>query len=128
MPEFCSDPLWNTNLTWFSLRPDFTLCFHETALVYIPCAILWLLAPLQVYLGHWSSTRNVPWSPRTAARFGFMAALVVLSVADLVLELVFGLKGEDVTVAPVLAPVFWVGTSSVHLNFEFVAVTLFYSL
>ena len=34
--SFCLDPLWDSNLTWFTNDPDFTLCFHSTALVYLP--------------------------------------------------------------------------------------------
>ena len=67
---FCAGPLWSTRVTWNGrdAGPDFTPCFHKTALVpmesklkrtifkttsfkvYGPCAILWALAPLEQYL------------------------------------------------------------------------------
>ena len=41
---FCGgDPLWDINLTWYNDSPDFTTCFHQTVLVYIPSAYLLLL-------------------------------------------------------------------------------------
>ena len=42
---FCHDEFWNLNLTWYTDNPDFTLCFHSTALVYIPAVYLWLFLP-----------------------------------------------------------------------------------
>ncbi|XP_037545242.1 multidrug resistance-associated protein 1-like [Nematolebias whitei] len=50
--KFCSpnssDPLWDWNLTWHISNPDFTQCFQNTVLVWVPCLYLWICAP--VYL------------------------------------------------------------------------------
>ncbi|NXR75548.1 MRP1 protein, partial [Pycnonotus jocosus] len=34
------------NLTWYTEDPDFTLCFQNTVLVWIPCIYLWLCFPV----------------------------------------------------------------------------------
>lgn len=49
---FCAGPLWDLKVTWGGedAGPDFTPCFHKTVLVYAPCALLWILAPLELYL------------------------------------------------------------------------------
>ncbi len=48
--SFCPDSLWDLSLTWYTDDPDFTRCFHETVLVYIPAALLLLiLGPGQVH-------------------------------------------------------------------------------
>ncbi|KAJ7416043.1 ATP binding cassette subfamily C member 1 [Willisornis vidua] len=41
------------NLTWHTEDPDFTPCFQNTVLVWIPCAYLWLCFPVYfLYLRH----------------------------------------------------------------------------
>ncbi|NXR46089.1 MRP1 protein, partial [Hippolais icterina] len=41
------------NLTWHTEDPDFTLCFQNTVLVWIPCIYLWLCFPVYfLYLRH----------------------------------------------------------------------------
>uniref|UniRef100_A0A3Q2VXI3 Multidrug resistance-associated protein 1 n=1 Tax=Haplochromis burtoni TaxID=8153 RepID=A0A3Q2VXI3_HAPBU len=53
--QFCSvdrsDPLWDWNRTWYTDNPDFTQCFQNTVLVWLPCFYLWICAPFYlVYL------------------------------------------------------------------------------
>ncbi|XP_076000227.1 multidrug resistance-associated protein 1 isoform X2 [Genypterus blacodes] len=55
--SFCSsgssDPFWDWNRTWYSPNPDFTQCFQNTVLVWMPCLYLWLCAPIYlIYLCH----------------------------------------------------------------------------
>ena len=71
---FCGSPLWDSNLTWFTETPHFTPCFHSTVLVYAPCLVLWLLAPLDLYYYNISHARDVPWRWRITARLVSLAA------------------------------------------------------
>ncbi|XP_026203748.1 multidrug resistance-associated protein 1 isoform X1 [Anabas testudineus] len=53
--RFCSvdgsDPFWDWNHTWYTPSPDFTQCFHNTVLVWLPCLYLWICAPIYlIYL------------------------------------------------------------------------------
>ncbi|XP_064886770.1 multidrug resistance-associated protein 1 isoform X3 [Columba livia] len=52
--SFCSadayEPFWDWNLTWHTENPDFTPCFQNTVLVWIPCIYLWVCFP--VYFLH----------------------------------------------------------------------------
>ncbi|KAM9305127.1 multidrug resistance-associated protein 1 [Gastrophryne carolinensis] len=55
METFCSydgtERFWDANLTWYTDNPDFTKCFQNTVLVWIPCIYLWLCFPLYfIYL------------------------------------------------------------------------------
>ncbi|XP_006807938.1 multidrug resistance-associated protein 1 [Neolamprologus brichardi] len=54
--QFCSvdrsDPLWDWNRTWHTDNPDFTQCFQNTVLVWLPCFYLWLCAPFYVVYLH----------------------------------------------------------------------------
>ncbi|XP_053413290.1 multidrug resistance-associated protein 1 isoform X3 [Nycticebus coucang] len=46
---FCSadgsDPFWDLNVTWYTSNPDFTKCFQNTILVWVPCFYLWVCFP-----------------------------------------------------------------------------------
>ncbi|XP_051630917.1 multidrug resistance-associated protein 1 isoform X4 [Manacus candei] len=48
--SFCSadasEPFWDWNLTWHTEDPDFTPCFQNTVLVWIPCTYLWICFPV----------------------------------------------------------------------------------
>ncbi|XP_027741235.1 multidrug resistance-associated protein 1 isoform X3 [Empidonax traillii] len=48
--SFCgadpSNPFWDWNLTWHTEDPDFTPCFQNTVLVWIPCVYLWVCFPV----------------------------------------------------------------------------------
>ncbi|XP_062999456.1 multidrug resistance-associated protein 1-like [Elgaria multicarinata webbii] len=46
-----SEPFWDLNVTWHTEHPDFTKCFQNTVLVWIPCIYLWACFPIYfVYL------------------------------------------------------------------------------
>ena len=47
---FCHDHLWDINKTWYSDNPDFTLCFHSTALVYIPSGYAFAFLPFYIWI------------------------------------------------------------------------------
>ncbi|XP_072225794.1 multidrug resistance-associated protein 1 isoform X2 [Leuresthes tenuis] len=55
LDKFCSldssDPFWDWNHTWHTSNPDFTQCFQNTVLVWVPCLYLWIIAPIYlIYL------------------------------------------------------------------------------
>ncbi|XP_042196879.1 multidrug resistance-associated protein 1 isoform X2 [Callorhinchus milii] len=49
MNRICSEKgehtFWDSNLTWHTQDPDFTICFKKTVLIWIPCIFLWLCFP-----------------------------------------------------------------------------------
>ena len=47
-PGFCSSAFWDLDLTWNTNNPDFTPCFHQTVLTYIPAVVIILGLPFQV--------------------------------------------------------------------------------
>ncbi|XP_036051966.1 multidrug resistance-associated protein 1 isoform X4 [Onychomys torridus] len=51
--SFCSadgsDPLWDWNVTWQTSSPDFTKCFQNTILTWVPCFYLWSCFPLYFF-------------------------------------------------------------------------------
>ncbi|XP_067407154.1 multidrug resistance-associated protein 1 isoform X1 [Emydura macquarii macquarii] len=41
-----SEPFWDWNLTWHTENPDFTKCFQNTVLIWVPCIYLWVCFPV----------------------------------------------------------------------------------
>lgn len=61
MDQFCGSPLWQRNLTWdTSEQPDFTSCFQETLLIWFPCLLLWIFAPLELISIYKSERKYIP--------------------------------------------------------------------
>ncbi len=49
MESLCGSRFWDPKAI-YSDQPDFTPCFHYTVLLWMPCAVLWLVAPLWIYM------------------------------------------------------------------------------
>lgn len=47
--KFCGGQFWDLDVTWYTAQPDFTPCFQNTVLVWVPCAFLWLILPFYIY-------------------------------------------------------------------------------
>ncbi|OQV17373.1 Canalicular multispecific organic anion transporter 2 [Hypsibius exemplaris] len=82
-PErFCPDTFWDPSVTWYTENPDFSMCFHQTVLTWLPCAVLWLMAPLQLYRLRNSKYRVKRWTWLSLTKIFFALCLVVLSLAE----------------------------------------------
>ena len=57
------------NLTWYSETPDFTYCFQETALIWLPCVLLMLLLIYEIYKIKESKVTQLPWTFLNATKF-----------------------------------------------------------
>uniref|UniRef100_A0A0B7BKW2 Uncharacterized protein n=2 Tax=Arion vulgaris TaxID=1028688 RepID=A0A0B7BKW2_9EUPU len=79
--EFCGGPFWNSSLLLNNWWPQFTPCFINTILVWVPCGYVWLLLPyflhdvhnkLSVNILHPTKTdgdkRNVACYPQKSSR------------------------------------------------------------
>ena len=77
---FCEDPLWDLNLTWLTDNPDFTTCFHQTVLVYLPAVLLLLLTPYQIWICKISKDRLIPLKVPFLLKIGFNVILMLLPI------------------------------------------------
>lgn len=82
LDKFCGSKFWDTNITWYSETPDFTRCFEKTALVWLPCAFLWLLAPLEVYYMKASHNKDIPWNWKNTLKILITALICATSASD----------------------------------------------
>lgn len=78
-------PLQDTALTWETEDPDFTSCFLQTALVWAPCILLFLFAPLDIYYAIVSKYRNIPWGYLNVFRLMTTGALIIVTLVDIIM-------------------------------------------
>ena len=85
---FCASAFWNSNLTWNSNDQDFSKCFHETILVYLPCLFLWISAPFLYKSCQQTEPKSeLPWTLIMCFRFLLQGSLWVLCLVDLGIKL-----------------------------------------
>ena len=116
MRDFCSDPLWDLNLTWYTDEPDFTRCFQSTVLVYVPCAIVYLGMVIKWHTWKNSKGRDIPWTPTLMGKILFSGILMLICGIQLIMELVY--LEEDRPTAFILAPLVYLLTFSLVLYLD----------
>lgn len=75
------------NTTWYTQEPDFTRCFQITALVWGPCAFLWIFSLMEIYYIRNSKNRDIPFGFLNGSKLAINLILILLSVADLVVAI-----------------------------------------
>lgn len=78
----------NLTVTWDTDRPDFTKCFQQTALIWAPCAFLWLFSFLEIFYIKNSINRNIPFGFLNISKLALTGLLVILSIVDLSIAIV----------------------------------------
>lgn len=81
---FCDSPLWVQNLTWNTTSPDFTSCFFNTVLVWIPCGFLWLLSPLEFWKISSSQSCQNSWTFCSMGKTLLNIFLALLAMVDII--------------------------------------------
>ncbi|XP_055920592.1 multidrug resistance-associated protein 1-like [Eupeodes corollae] len=120
MEKFCGSEFWNLTTLWNTNDPDFTPCFEQTVLVWIPCGFLWIFMFLELYYLRASLDKDIPWNFKNISKIVLHVALHVLCVWDFVKALI--LKGsEDNLIYPidVWGPVIKFFTFAVAIMFVF---------
>ncbi|CAG2204025.1 ABCC1 [Mytilus edulis] len=81
--EFCGGTLWDETRLLNGSYPEFTDCFQQTLLVWVPCGFLWLSAPF--YLYHLLNVDGVtrPHSFLSVAKTFVSGVLFFLSIVEL---------------------------------------------
>ncbi|KAG1691094.1 Multidrug resistance-associated protein 1 [Nymphon striatum] len=80
---FTSRPA-DLNLTWHTENPDFTDCFQNTALVWIPVAFLFIVTPYELWMQSVSRVSNIPWNSINILKLLFLSIQTALSVSMIV--------------------------------------------
>ena len=104
MPQGCPDAFWvsffefskkpdremifffhfqDHSVVWGTANPDFTECFKQTALIWIPCAFLLIFTPVDVYLRTKSRYSDIPWSFLNVSKFLVIATIILWTFIDM---------------------------------------------
>ncbi|XP_052866594.1 multidrug resistance-associated protein 1 isoform X1 [Anopheles cruzii] len=113
MDDFCGSKFWDLNLTWYTNDPDLTPCFEQTALVWAPCAFLWVFSALELYYLRRSPNKDIPWSFVNLSKLAVTGLLIVLSIIDL---------ANAISTDGVSAPVYYYTPAIKIATFVFAAI------
>ena len=102
--QFCSDPLWDMNLTWYNKDPDFTHCFQSTVLIYVPVIFFASFLPFKFWKWDKKKKGSIPWKSFIGARIALNLALILINLIQFVIEMVWLDKMRPISniVAPVV--------------------------
>lgn len=87
-------------MTWVETNPDFTECFKQTVLIWVPCLFLILFAPLDLYFRSRSRYSDIPLSLLFVLKSIASFLLICLTFADMAMMLNwrFGDEASGVTI------------------------------
>ena len=101
----CQTEFWNISTTWYPENgpPDFTVCFHKTVLVWLPCAILWLGSPIDFKRARTSNAGPIPWSIINILKLFILTMLLATSAGELIISCSEAVD-QVVAISDILAP------------------------
>ena len=125
--KFCGGKLWDEDSIWNTDNPDFTPCFHNTILAWIPAGFLLLTSPFELTSWFSSKCPRIPFTVLNIFKLLFTLALV----AACVVEIVFLDKYQNVDYVQLLYKVTdanYVGEAVMMASYLFSALMLIMSL
>ncbi|KAG5671138.1 hypothetical protein PVAND_001351 [Polypedilum vanderplanki] len=96
--EFCGSEFWDSDLSWRPENPDFTFCFKNSVLIWVPCAFLFIFSPLDFYRHYNSRYSNIPASFLNITKFCIMGFLILLTIADLTMMVLLRANKHEETI------------------------------
>ncbi|OUC48998.1 ABC transporter transmembrane region [Trichinella nativa] len=84
--RFCGEPLWNPEIVNSTTFPEFTSCFRNTVLVWIPLLFLAVLTPLQLCFCLRSRHLPLPFRPLLITACALVIATAVCWISMLILK------------------------------------------
>ena len=92
--NFCGGKFWDLAVTWNTEDPDFTPCFENTVLAWIPAGFLILITPFEITSWQDSKCPKIPITVLNVTKALLTLALVGSCIAELVI-----LEGSGLPVA-----------------------------
>ena len=83
--DFCGGTFWNLTQTWNTNDPDFTKCFENTVLAWLPAGFLILVTPFEVTSWQDSKCPKIPFTILNVTKILLTLLLVGSCVAEIVL-------------------------------------------
>ena len=82
--EFCGGEFWNSSFSWNTEDPDFTECFQNTLLAWLPAAFLLLTTPFEVTSWQSSHCPRIPFTVLNLSKLLVSLGLVALCITEMV--------------------------------------------
>ena len=79
MHDFCRDSLWNSSISWHTNDPDFTECFQQNLLSYIPLCVFLILVPLELWVTKKKKNPRIGWSLLNIGKIFIIFSLIINS-------------------------------------------------
>lgn len=98
--SFCSDDLWDAQLSWNADKPRFTDCFLRTLPVYIPSVFLFICGAVQlIYIYPKNSSKNkrkstIPFCAYNLTKYVVVGTVIAESLVELGLDVSYYLGGN----------------------------------
>ncbi|XP_065206737.1 multidrug resistance-associated protein 1-like [Planococcus citri] len=80
----CGSPLWDLDKLWYTNNPDFTQCFKDTVLIWIPSIYLWLLAPLEYHYLRKSASPKISLNAYNCFKLSGIIMMIFISLIQIV--------------------------------------------
>ena len=93
--DFCGGKFWDLSVTWNTNDPDFTQCFENTVLAWVPAGFLILVTPFEVTSWQDSKCPRIPFTVLNITKTLLTLALVGSCVAEIVILEKSGLSPAD---------------------------------
>lgn len=101
-PFFCDYIFKDLNDTWYTVDPDFTPCFEQTVLVWIPCIFLLVFSSFDICYLRTSLDKNIPWNKLNISKVVLILSLLILTAVDIIMALI---KRSDENTSVFIYPV-----------------------
>lgn len=95
----------DNNAVWSAETPSIPICFEQTALVWTPCAFVWVFAILEVFYMKNNLSRNIPWSILNILKLLVNVLLIALAAVDLGFAVSRRSNGEAIYDVDIVTPV-----------------------
>ena len=83
--DFCGGTFWDLSKTWNTDDPDFTKCFENTVLAWLPAGFLILVTPFEITSWQDSKCPKIPLTILNVTKILLTLALVGSCVAEIVI-------------------------------------------
>ena len=125
--KFCGGKLWDEDSIWNTENPDFTPCFHNTILAWIPAGFLLLTSPFELTSWFSSKCPRIPFTVLNVFKLIFTLGLVAICAVEIVylhnyhskdeVQLLYGITDSN-----------YVGEAVMMISYLFSALMLILSL
>nr|XP_045598881.1 multidrug resistance-associated protein 1-like [Procambarus clarkii] len=111
--KLCQEEFWNASQIWRSANPAFGRCVERSVMVWVPCGLLWLCAPLYITLLRKRALIPIPYTALSYIKIIVSVVLIMASSADLLWALVAG--SSPLPPVDFISPIILLITFALHI-------------